>query len=344
MNRIVPAEWDTHKSMWLGFPSHENLWLEDLIPAQAEVASLARVLAEAGDEQVKLMVMGDQARASAQTLLGDVTRIEIVDGRFGDIWLRDTGPIYVSREKNSSGDRHQASPVRFRNNGWGGKYHLKYDNEVSAQISHHDGFEGEDCDFILEGGALEHDGYGTVLTTRQCLLNPNRNPDWTQNKAEEALFKALGSRKVIWLDEGLVNDHTDGHIDNLARFVAPGIVACPVAFGANDPNAAIYDATAKALASQTDSRGQQLQVVRIPSPGKMLNDEGEIIPASHMNFLIANACVVVPVYEEDAGEMAVEALQSLFPERQVLGLPSNAILTGGGSFHCISQQVPLIKA
>jgi agmatine deiminase len=341
MTRIVPAEWEPHKAMWLGFPSHENLWQEDLMAAQAEVAALARVMAEMGDEHVKLMVMGTSARESAQALLGDLKTIEIIEGRFGDIWLRDTGPIYVSAEAPGT-DVRVLMAQAFRNNGWGGKYHLKYDDEVAGQISDADQVPAEAADFILEGGALEHDGFGTVITTRQCLLNANRNPEWTQSVAEKALTQTLGVRKVIWLNDGLLNDHTDGHIDNLARFVAPGIVACPVAYGADDPNAAVYDATAKALAAETDARGRKLQVVRVPSPGKVVDADGEIVPASHMNFLIANDAVIVPVYNEKAGEMAVEAFASLFPERTVLGLSSKAILTGGGAFHCISQQVPHI--
>ncbi len=343
MTRIVPAEWEAHQAMWLGFPSHANLWQEDLIPAQAEVAALARVLAEMGDEQVKLMVMGEAAHEAARQLLSDVTRVEIVDGRFGDIWFRDTGPIYVADDPDND-DLHQARPISFRNNGWGGKYHLKHDDEVAAQIAAADGFPTSIEDFILEGGALDHDGHGTVLTTRQCLLNPNRNPGWTQSLAEQALFQTLGIRKVVWLDEGLVNDHTDGHVDNLARFVAPGVVACPVSLGLDDPNAQVFDHTARLLSAQTDARGRPLQVVRIPSSGRYTDEDGEIVPASHMNFLIANDCVVVPIYKDRAGELAVEALQSLFPERNVVGLSSKAILTGGGSFHCISQQVPLIKA
>lgn len=339
--RLVPAEWEAHKALWVGFPSHEDLWQENLIPAQAEVAALVRVLAGAGDENVKLLVSGEAAKQTARTLLGDVQRIDIIEGRFGDIWLRDTGPIYVAA--GDASDRLHTLPVAFRNNGWGGKYQLPHDDEVAAQIAVHDGYEPAQEDFIIEGGALEHDGFGTILTTRQCLLNPNRNPNWDQAVAEQALQKALGARKVIWLDDGLLNDHTDGHIDNLARFVAPGVVVCPVAFGADDPNADVYNRTARALSQQTDARGVPLQVVRIPSPGRVLDEDGEIVPASHMNFLIANDCVVVPVYNERAGELAVEALQTLFAERQVFGLASEAILTGGGSFHCISQQLPHIK-
>lgn len=332
MTRHVPAEWETHKAMWLGFPSHGDLWEDNLIPAQAEVAALARVLADIGHEQVKLMVMGAEARQSAQTLLGDVARIEIIDGQFGDIWFRDTGPIYA-QDSGLLG-------VCFGSNGWGGKYALEYDDTVNKQIIAADKIQSETADFILEGGALDHDGFGTILTTRQCLLNPNRNKDWDEATAEAHLSRTLGAKKVIWLGDGLLNDHTDGHVDNLARFVAPGVVACPVAYGTDDPNAKIYDECAKQLAHSTDARGQKLQVVRIPSPGLYENEDGDIVPASHMNFLIANRCVIVPVYHQRPADLAVEALQALFSERKVLGLSSRAILTGGGSFHCITQQVP----
>ena len=344
INRYVPAEWEPHKAMWLGFPSHGELWQDDLIPAQAEVAALARLVCEVGHEQVKLMVMGEEALIQARTLLSDVTRLEIVPAQFGDIWLRDTGPIYINQADGQRPDHRHDVPVGFRNNGWGGKYALPYDETVNQQIANSDGMPLERHDFVLEGGALEHDGFGTVLTTRQCLLNPNRNPGWYEADVQSALHQSLGVRRIIWLDDGLLNDHTDGHIDNLARFVAPSVVACPVAFGADDPNADLYDQVARSLSTAKDARGQTLQVVRIPSPGLWQDEEGEIVPASHMNFLIANECVIVPIYGEKAGNKAVEALQALFPERRVFGLSSRAILTGGGSFHCISQQVPLIKA
>ena len=145
---------------------------------------------------------------------------------------------------------------------------------------------------------------------------------------------------MLWLGEGLMNDHTDGHVDNLARFVAPGVVACPLAWGANDPNVEVYGATAQALAGMTDADGRRLQVVRIPSPGRIVGADHRVAPASHMNFLIANREVIVPIYAEWPGALAVEALEMLFPDRAVIGLPSSALLTGGGSFHCISQQEP----
>jgi agmatine deiminase len=145
---------------------------------------------------------------------------------------------------------------------------------------------------------------------------------------------------VLWLGEGLLNDHTDGHVDNLARFVAPGVVACPVAWGRGDPNAEAYDDAARRLAAMTDAAGRPLRVVRIPSPGFVEGPDGEAAPASHMNFLIANRAVIAPIYEPRAGELAIQALETLFPDRTVIGLASSAILTGGGSFHCITQQEP----
>jgi agmatine deiminase len=316
--------------MWLGFPSHAELWEDDLQPAQAEVAALARALAGPGGEQVKLMTGSPEGEAAAKKALDDVAGIEIVAGRFGDIWLRDTGPIFGPGS---------AQAAAFRFNGWGGKYELEHDDTVATQLAKAAGAKLTPYDFILEGGAVDHDGAGTVLTTGQCVLNPNRNPGWTTSAAEAALSASLGAKKVLWLGEGLRNDHTDGHVDNLARFVAPATVAIPVAWGRGDPNAEAFDDAARRLASMTDAEGQTLKVVRIPSPGWIDGDDGPL-PASHMNFLIANKAVIVPLYAARPGEFAVEVLKQVFPDRAVIGLPSQAILTGGGSFHCITQQEP----
>ena len=334
MSRVVPAEWSPHQAMWLGFPSHEELWEDDLAPAQDEVAALARALAGPGAERVRLMVDGDAAHAAALARLDGLAGVELVRGQFGDVWFRDTGPIFFQ----DGGDILGAA---FRFNGWGGKYELEGDEAVAEQIAAASGRVRVEHDFVLEGGAVDFDGFGTALSTRQCLLNPNRNPGWTDAAAEAALGQALGVKKLLWLGDGLLNDHTDGHVDNLARFVAPGVAACPLAFGLNDPNAAVYDDAARRLASFTDARGASLQVARIPSPGFIEDDQGRAVPASHMNFIIANEAVIAPTYDERAAGFALDALRSLFPERTVIGLPARALLTGGGSFHCISQQEPV---
>ena len=323
---FIPAEWAPHRAMWVGWPSHAELWEDDLEAAQAEVEALVRALAGPGREQVRLLVGKPEALADARARFGSVENVEVVDGRFGDIWLRDTGPIFGAGSKRAAA---------FRFNGWGGKYELEHDDTVAEHIGRHSRTPIERHDFILEGGALDHDGRGVILTTRQCLLNPNRNADWTEARAEAALSGSLGATRLVWLGDGLLNDHTDGHVDNLARFVAPGVVACPIAFGADDPNAAVYDACARDLADAA------FKVVRIPSPGRLENEDGEPIPASHMNFLIANGAVIVPTYgNEKAARLACEALATVFPDREIIPRASNAILTGGGSFHCISQQEP----
>ncbi len=334
----LPAEWAPHRTLWLGFPSHPELWEDNLDSAQAEVAALALALAGTGGERVRVLVRGEAAEeaARARLTLGAVAQggsIEVVQALFGDIWVRDTGPIFIKR-----GDEVAAAAFRF--NGWGGKYVLDDDDVVAEQIAAAGGAPRLDHDFVLEGGAIDCDGLGTVLTTRQCLLNPNRNAGWSALDVEAAMAAALGAKKVLWLNEGLQRDHTDGHVDNLARFVAPGVVACPVAFGHDDPNAPIYDETARRLAQMKDARGVALQVVRIPSPGRIKGEDGAALPASHMNFIIANKAVLAPVYEDYASSYALDALRSLFPEREVVGLSSTAILSGGGSFHCISQQEP----
>ncbi len=332
MNTPVPAEWSPHRAMWVGWPSHGELWEENLEPAQAEVEALVRALAGPGRERVRLLVGKDEALADARARFAGVDGVEVVDGRFGDIWLRDTGPIFGAGSKRAAA---------FRFNGWGGKYELEHDDTVAAQIGAASGVALDRHDFILEGGALDHDGQGAVLTTRQCLLNPNRNPDWTEAKATAALEVSLGARKVLWLGDGLLNDHTDGHVDNLARFVAPGVVAHPVAWGRGDPNDDVYAEVTRALSQMTDADGRPIRVLPLPSPGLVLDEDEKPIPASHMNFLIANGAVIVPTYgDERAAGLVCQGLKTVFPDREIIALPSIAILSGGGSFHCISQQEP----
>jgi agmatine deiminase len=228
----------------------------------------------------------------------------------------------------------------FTFNGWGGKYVLDHDDTVGAFIAIEAGADATRWDRVLEGGAVDWDGEGTILTTRECLLNPNRNPLMTPDDVRGLLGDALGARAVIWIERGLLNDHTDGHVDNIARFVAPGVVVCQSPSGADDPHAERLKEIAAFLKQQRDARGRMLQVIEIPSPGRVEDEDGEVVPASHMNFIIGNATVVVPTYGTTTAQAAVDALKPLFPGRNVVGLPSKHILTGGGSFHCITQQQP----
>ena len=330
-----PAEWDRHSACWLAWPSHGHLWQENLAPAQAEFAALCLAIAEEDGEALNLLVQDEIAEAQARAALAPVlAKVRFHPVPVGDIWLRDTAPIFV---KDSVGHLHAAC---FRFNGWGGKYELPGDDHVAARVAGRSGAHLIAHDWILEGGSVDVDGEGTVLTTRQCLLNPNRNPGLGQAQIEAALREGLGAEKVLWLDEGLINDHTDGHIDTLARFVAPGVVVCMQAMDPADPNAATLDRLAADLAAMTDAKGRKLQAVRIPSPGVLKNEDGELMPASYVNFYIGNHTVVVPTYGVAHDEVAVAALAPLFPSRRVVGRSARAILSGGGAFHCITQQQP----
>jgi agmatine deiminase len=328
----IPAEWAPQQAIWTAWPADPDEWNGDLATPRRDVAALVRALSQSN--RVRLLVAGAEAEASARADLGGAA--EFVPARYGDIWLRDTGPIFARSEDGSVA-------LRFRTNGWGGKFDLPGDATVGDDIAQLAGAPVRKFDFVLEGGAVEHDGEGTVLVTRETLLNENRN-GWTETEAEAALAEAFGARKIIWLDHGLLNDHTDGHIDALARFIGPGRVVCQSPEGADDPNAEILDEAARTLETATDALGRRLEVIRIPSPGLVLNDLGEAAPASHVNFVIANGVVVMPVYGTPAADRAVEALQAVFPGRKVVGVASRGLLgsgaTGGGSFHCITQQEP----
>jgi len=317
-----PAEWAPHKAVWIGFPSHVELWEDDLEPARAEVVAFARAVhADGRGERVLLVCADEEAAVAARAMASTIA--ETVVEPFGDIWLRDTGPILLS----------DGTARDFGFNGWGGKYDLPGDDDIGERLARRRGIETETCDWILEGGAIDSDGTGRVVTTEQCLLNRNRNPNLSRSEIERRLRADLGFTEVIWLGDGLVKDHTDGHVDNLARFVAPGRLAIPKATD-NDPNWLVYQQAAR----RAEEAG--VEVVLVPSPGRVLRDE-QVIPASYMNFYIGNATVVVPQYGSQHDDEAVAAFQALFPTRKVVGLRADAILTGGGSFHCISQQVPV---
>ena len=323
MPRPPLPEWAPHDAVWIGFPSHAELWADDLAPAQAEVAAFAKAVHAGGVGEPVWLVAGDETAATGARKLAPFAKV-IVEP-FGDIWLRDTAAIVLRSGTARIG-------VDFGFNGWGGKYDLPGDDTIGERLARHAALPCTRSNWILEGGAIDGDGSGTVITTEQCLLNPNRNPGMDRADVEAALIRDLGFERVVWLGEGLANDHTDGHVDNLARFVAPGRVAIPTP-APSDPNAAVYKDAARRLA---DAR---LDLVTLPSPGEIVRG-GEIIPASYMNFYIGNAAVVVPQYGAANDEAAIHAVQALFPGRMAIGLRADHVLTGGGSFHCISQQVP----
>jgi agmatine deiminase len=324
MTARQPPEWAEHDWVWIGYPSDPELWLEDLEPARDEVVAFARAIHAGGEGEEVRLVAADPASARAAEQLAPWATV--IQEPFGDIWLRDTGPIILK-------DRGLPVAASFRFNGWGGKYALEGDDTIGPRLADTADLTARRHDWILEGGAIDVDGTGLAVTTEQCLLNPNRNPALGKAEIEARLREDLGIDRLLWLGEGLLKDHTDGHVDNLARFISEGRLAVPVPAGDDDPNEAAYaDARARA-----ESFG--LDVVGVPSPGRVVRD-GEIIPASYMNFYIGNAAVVVPLYGAPNDDAAVAAFGALFPGRQTVGFRADHVLTGGGSFHCISQQVP----
>jgi agmatine deiminase len=315
-------EWAPHDAVWIGFPSHPDLWEDDLAPARAEVAAFARAVFADGRGEAVVLVCADEASAeAARKLAGPHAGTLVLP--FGDVWLRDTGPLILS----------DGTARDFRFNYWGNKYDLPGDEELAALLAESRRLPVTPCGWVLEGGAVDVDGEGLLVTTEQCLLNPNRNPTLGRAEIEQRLRDDLGIDRVLWLGDGLAHDHTDGHVDNLARFVGPNRLALPEPAGADDPNAAVYaDARRRAEAAGVD-------VVLLPSPGRV-EREGEVVPASYMNFYVGNAAVVVPVYGAPNDGAAVDAIGALFPGRAAMGVRADHLLTGGGSLHCISQQVP----
>ncbi|MFN0061821.1 MAG: agmatine deiminase family protein [Myxococcaceae bacterium] len=327
-----PAEWTPHRAVWVAWPCHKDLWQENLPAAQDSFAKMCRIIGES--ESLEVLVDNTTAAADAKRALGGLP-VRFHDVPYGDIWLRDTAPVFL---RNTDG---QVATARFQFNGWGGKYVLPNDDKVSAAIAKRADAATFAHGFVLEGGSVEVDGEGTLLTTRQCLQNPNRNPGASEAQVAQWLNASLGTRRVLWLDEGLRNDHTDGHIDTLVRFVAPGQVVCMSPAGPEDPNAKVLRDIARALEGFSDAAGQRLRVHHIPSPGLVVSDDEEVMPASYVNFYIANGAVVVPTYGAPNDAAAVSALSALFPERKTVGVSAKAILSGGGAFHCITQQEPL---
>ncbi len=319
----MPPEWAPQDYLWIGFPHLAEEWPGFLEAAQEQIAAFANAVADSGQD-VRLLVRDGANEARARALVSETVTLE--RRSFGDIWLRDTGPLVVTGGT-------ERSARRFAFNGWGGKYLMDGDQTIGAELARDARLPTLTSSMILEGGAVDGDGTGLVAVTEQCLLNSNRNPDMSRADIEAELHRMLGFDRFLWLGDGLVNDHTDGHVDNLARFVGPGRMAVPQASGSDDPNAAIYaDARSRA-------EGFGIEVVAIPSPGLITRD-GLVEPASYVNFAITTHIVVVPIFGSPHDDAGVAAISKLFPDRATIGLPAGAVLAGGGGFHCASQQMP----
>ena len=292
------------------------------------MAALCRSIADAGNEPVKLLVQNDRLEERARSLIGDLRNVEYVKTDYGDCWLRDTAPLLGHTSSRSLG------ALCFEFNGWGGKYLMPSDDRVRGWLTDRLAARRFDCDLFLEGGALESNGSGTILTTASCALNENRNPGLTRDAFEKALGELVSMERLVWLERGLEHDHTDGHIDMIARFVATDTVAS-MRSRPGAPNAGVLASIERQLLASG------FEVLSLPAPPEVKAPDGAPLPASYCNFYIANEAVIVPTYQVPEDELAIKELANAFPRREVIGLPARDLLWGGGVFHCVTQAQPV---
>jgi agmatine deiminase len=347
----MPAEREPHSGCWMAWPERPDNWRLGAEPAQRAFAAVAEAI---NASEPVTMAVSDVQFEHCRSLLSP--SIRIVEMSSDDAWMRDVGPTFLL-------DAHgRRRGVDWRFNAWGGLEGGLYsswdrDERVAQKVLEIEGVDRYRAPIVLEGGAIHVDGEGTVLATEECLLNPNRNPRLSREQIEQALFDYLGAEKVIWLDRGVYNDETDGHIDNLACFVRPGVVLLSFSDDVSDPQQAISRDALDRLEGASDARGRSLEVVRIPSPGPLRISEeeargvqgipgsrprraGERLAASYVNFYPATGRIVFPLLDERFDAAAEEVLRGCFPTRELVGIPAREILLGGGGIHCITQQLP----
>lgn len=330
-----PAEWEPHAATWLAWPHNRKSWPGKFEPVPSQFAGLVRTIAEV--EPVHVLAGIGDVMANAQELVGNCPNVTLHSIRTNDAWCRDHGPTFLVASPDVP-----AALVDWEYNAWGAKYPpFHFDNDVPRQIAEYQGRRRFAPGIVLEGGAIEGNGCGTLLTTESCLLNPNRNPDLSRADLERILADNLGVRHFLWLrDAELAGDDTDGHIDQLARFVNPRTVVVASEDNPNDDNYEPLQSIQRQLTHLTDQDGRLLEVVQLPLPSPRYFED-QRLPASYLNFYIANGLVVVPQFDDPEGDArAIRILQGLFPDRLVTGLPSLDLVWGLGSFHCLTQQEP----
>ncbi len=351
-NYTMPAEWEPHEAVWLSWP-HDPISFPFLEEAEAEFAAFVAEVSTS--ERVELQVLDDAMQSRVAGLLrergvpvgSDAARIRFHCGDYADIWFRDYGPIFV-RDSNRAqpGTPSRATPlpplsmIKWIFNAWGGKYAtLLKDDRTPYRMREALRLPMLEPGIVMEGGSIEVNGKGTLITTEQCLLNPNRNPTLNKSEIERYLRDYLGVHHFIWLKEGIEGDDTDGHIDDIARFVNATTVVCALTSDASDPDHAPLQKNFELLAAATDQDGNKLTVIPLPTPGWVGDEEGRL-PASYANFYISNSKVLVPIFGQPNDSKAVEVIQSLFPGRKTVGLMAKHLVYGLGTFHCMSQQQP----
>jgi agmatine deiminase len=347
----MPGEFEPHDGCWMLWPERTDNWRLGAKPAQKAFAAVATTIA--ASEPVTMAVSDAQFENCRALLPPEVRVVEVSSD---DAWMRDCGPTFVV---DGAGRRRG---VDWRFNAWGGTNGGLYfpwdrDDRVAAKVLEIEGADRYRAPIVLEGGAIHVDGEGTVLTTEECLLNPNRNPELSKEQIERSLLDHLGAAKVIWLGAGVCADETDGHVDNLACFARPGMVLLTWTDDSDDPQHRISRDARARLEAATDAQGRSLEVVLLPSPGPLQisaeeaegvdliegtrpRHAGDRLAASYVNFYLGNSRILYPLLDPRHDTDAAAILRRVFGEREAIGVPAREILLGGGNIHCITQQVP----
>ncbi len=332
-----PAEWHPHKATWLSWPHKEESWPGKIVTVYPKYCEFIKALTEG--EIVRINVKDEQMAAFAKQQLQlvdvDLHKVEFFEFETNDAWCRDHGPAFLINNETK-----QKVIVDWGYNAWGGKYPpFDLDDVIPTKIAQHYGLPVFHPGIVMEGGSVDFNGKGTVLTTTACLLNKNRNPHLNQQQIEEYLHNYYGTEQVLWLGDGIVGDDTDGHIDDITRFVTEDTVVTVVEENKSDENYHILQENLQQLKTMRLLNGKQLDIIELPMPDPVIHED-QRLPASYANFYIGNAAVVVPTYRCKNDDKALDILQSCFPERKVIGIDSTDIIWGLGSFHCLSQQEP----
>ena len=332
----LPAEWTPHAATWTSWPSDDALWEGELDGVRSEFATMVALLSRF--ESVVVNVTDTEAEADArerlQRAVADTANVRYHRVPLDDAWFRDNGPIFVV---NGAG---QVALTDWVFNAWGGKYEAGRDTLVPAAVARELGMRRFAFPFVMEGGAVEVNDEGVLITTRSCLLAPTRNPHLSEADTEALLRAGLGVRQVVWLERGLEGDHTDGHVDTIVRFCDDTTLVCAVAEDPSDANFAPLQANLEALRALRTPAEEPFTVVPLPLPQQRRLPDGRTLAASYANFYVANGVVLVPTYDDPMDERALELLRPLFPGRQVVGVPASHLITGGGAWHCVTQQQP----
>ncbi len=353
----MPAEWEPHEATWIAWPHNRDDWPGKFAPIPWVYTEIVRHLSRV--ERVNILVKGRKRQERAAGRLSaagvDLDRVTFVKAATDRVWTRDSGPTFVVNDRAAEAEGEGETGrglglIDWRFNGWAKYENHRHDNRLPRQIGRHLGLsrwvpkveiEGRSVRVVMEGGAIDVNGRGTLLTTEECLLSPvqARNPGLDRAGIERLFSDYLGVRHVIWLGRGIAGDDTHGHVDDLARFVDPRTVVTVVERRTSDPNYEPLQENWKRLQSARDQDGEPLRVVPLPMPGPVVF-EGVRLPASYANFYIANGLVIVPTFNDPADREALSTLAGLFPDRQVVGIHAVDLVLGLGTLHCLSQQQP----